>query len=187
MLKPSKFLCTNHCKPIAGFANTPNLAYFTPKLFRWLYWGYGGSHFTLVTNIVLSLPFSQQIQFTLIVNLVNLNLIIEIKELYCTAKQEGGKLRSKFTRWPPSWIWAFQVSGPPQLFRVSLTIVYTRPDHMLESLNLAFFVVILDSKYSIMTPKFVKQKSLTPLINKICKPCHCQSKGILNPNCNVQY
>ena len=82
-----------------------------------------------------------------------------IKELYCRAKQEGGKLRSKFTRWPASWIWAFQVSGPPQLFRVSLTIVYTRPDHMLESLNLAFFLVILDSKYFKMTPKFVKQKS----------------------------
>ena len=28
-----------------------------------------------------------------------------------------------------------------------------------KSLKLAFFVVILDSKYSIMTPKFVKQKS----------------------------
>ena len=51
-----------------------------------------------------------------------------------------------------SWIWAFQVSGPPQLLRVSLTIVYTCQDHVLESL-------ILDSKYSKMTPKFVKQKS----------------------------
>ena len=30
---------------LSGFANTPNLAYFTPKLFRWLHWGYGGSHF----------------------------------------------------------------------------------------------------------------------------------------------
>ena len=30
---------------------------------------------------------------------------------------------------------------------------------MLESLKMAFFVVILDSKYSKMTPKFVKQKS----------------------------
>ena len=28
-----------------GFANTPNLAYFTPTLFRWLHRGYGGSHF----------------------------------------------------------------------------------------------------------------------------------------------
>ena len=28
-----------------GFANTPNLAYFMPKLFRWLHRGYGGSHF----------------------------------------------------------------------------------------------------------------------------------------------
>jgi len=29
-----------------GFAlNTPNLTYFTPKLFRWLHWCYGGSHF----------------------------------------------------------------------------------------------------------------------------------------------
>ena len=43
--------------------------------------------------------------------------------------------------------------------RVSLTIVYTWQDHVLESLQMAFFVVILDSKYSKMTPKFVKQKS----------------------------
>ena len=63
-----------------------------------------------------------------------------------------GKLRSKFTQWRPSWIWAFQVSGPPQLLRVSLMIVYTCQDHVLESL-------ILDSKYSKMTPKFVKKKS----------------------------
>ena len=73
-----------------GFANMPNLAYFTPKLFRWLHWGYRGSHFNSkkisvtnreplrlqkfsVTNTVLSLPFSQQIQLTLIVNAVNLN------------------------------------------------------------------------------------------------------------------
>ena len=67
-------------------------------------------------------------------------------------KQEEGILRSKFTRWPPSSIWAFQVSGPPQLLRVPRTIVYTCRDHVLESL-------ILDSKYSNMTPKFVKQKS----------------------------
>ena len=112
-----------------------------------------------VTNTVLSLPFLQQIQFTLIVNVVNLNKIIEIKELYSTTKQEEGKLRSKFTRWPPSWIWAFQVSGPPQLLCVSLTIVYTCQDHVLESLKMTFFIVILDSKYSKMTPKFVKQKS----------------------------
>ena len=70
-----------------------------------------------------------------------------------------GKLRSKFTQWPPSWIWAFQVSGPPQLLRVSLTIVYACQDHVLESLKMAFFFVILDSKYSKMTPKFMKQKS----------------------------
>ena len=50
-------------------------------------------------------------------------------------------------------------SGPPQLLRVSITIVYTCQDHVLESLKMAFFVVILDSKYSKMTPKFVKQKS----------------------------
>ena len=59
----------------------------------------------------------------------------------------------------PSWIWAFQVSGLPQLLGVSLMIVFTCQDHMLESLKIAFFVVILDSKYSKMTPKFVKQKS----------------------------
>ena len=85
--------------------------------------------------------------------------IFEIKEWYRTAKQEGGKLRSKFTRWLPSWIWGFHVSGPPQLLRVSLMIKYTCPDHVLESLKMAFFVVILDSKYSKMTPKFMKQKS----------------------------
>ena len=28
-----------------GFANTPNLEYFMPNLFRWLHWSYGGSHF----------------------------------------------------------------------------------------------------------------------------------------------
>ena len=112
-----------------------------------------------VTNTVLSLTFSQQIHFTLILNVVNLTQIIEIKELYCTTKQEEGKLRSKFTQGPPSWTWAFQVSGPPQPLRVSLTIVYTCQDHVLESLKMAFFVVILDSKYSKMTPKFVKQKS----------------------------
>ena len=38
-------------------------------------------------------------------------------------------------------------------------IVYTCQDHVLESLKMAFFVVILDSKYSKMTPKFEKQKS----------------------------
>ena len=74
-------------------------------------------------------------------------------------KQEEGKLWSKFTRWPSSWIWAFQVSRRPQLLCVSLTIVYACQDHVLESLKMAFFVVILDSKYSKMTPKFVKQKS----------------------------
>ena len=36
---PHNFL---HCP---GFANMPNLAYFTPKLFRWLHRGYGGSRF----------------------------------------------------------------------------------------------------------------------------------------------
>ena len=56
------------------------------------------------TNTALSLPFSEQIQFMLMVNIVNLNQIIKIKELYCTTKQEEGKLQSKFTRWPPSWI-----------------------------------------------------------------------------------
>ena len=52
----------------------------------------------LVTSTVLSLPFSQQIQFTLIVNVVNLNEIIKIKELCYITKQEEGKLPSKFTR-----------------------------------------------------------------------------------------
>ena len=32
-------------------------------------------------------------------------------------------------------------------------------DIVLESLKISFFVVILDSKYSKMAPKFVKQKS----------------------------
>ena len=74
-------------------------------------------------------------------------------------KQEEGKLRSKFARRPPSWIWVFQVSRPPQLLRASLTLVYTEQDHVQESLKMAFFVVILDLKYPKMTPKFVKQKS----------------------------
>ena len=39
---------------------------------------------------------------------------------------------------------------------------------MLESLKMAFFVVILDSKYSKICEEEV---TLTPLINKICKPC----------------
>ena len=55
--------------------------------------------------------------------------------------------------------WAFQVSGPPQLLCVSLMIVYACQDHVLESLKMAFFILILDSKYSKMSPKFVKQKS----------------------------
>ena len=65
----------------------------------------------------------------------------------------------KFTRWPPSCIWAFQVSGLPQLLSVTLTIMYACQDHVLERLKMAFCVVIIDSKYSKMTPKFVKQKS----------------------------
>ena len=40
-----------------------------------------------------------------------------------------------------------------------LTATHTCQDHMLESLKMAFFTVILDSKCSKMTPKFVKQKS----------------------------
>ena len=86
--------------------------------------------------------------------------------LYRTTKHEEGKLHYSMTA--SSWIWAFHVSGSPQLLRVSLTIVYTCQDHVLESLKMAFFdfVVILDSRYSKLTPKFV-----TPLINKICKPC----------------
>ena len=124
------------------------------------------------TNTVLSLPFSQQIQFMLIVNIVNLNWIIKIKELYCMTKQEVGKLRSKFTWWPPSWIWAFQVSRPPQLLRVSITIVYTCQDHVLESLKMAFFRCdtwpqIFQNDYKICEA----EDTVTPLINKICKPC----------------
>ena len=84
-------------------------------------------------------------------------------------------MRSKFTRWPPSWIWAFQVSGPPQLLRVPLTIVYTCQDHVLESLKMTFFVVIVDTcnwlqifqnDSKICEAEF----TVTPLINKICKP-----------------
>ena len=36
---------------------------------------------------------------------------------------------------------------------------YSCQDHVLLSLKMAFFVVILDSKFSKMTPKFVKRKS----------------------------
>ena len=59
-----------------GFAlNTPNLAYFTPKLFRWLRLRRESLRLQKfsVTNTVLSLPFSQQIQFTIRVTVVNLN------------------------------------------------------------------------------------------------------------------
>ena len=51
------------------------------------------------------------------------------------------------------------LSFPGQQTHVSITTVYTCQDHVLESLKMAFFVVIIDSKYSKMTPKFVKQKS----------------------------
>ena len=68
--------------------------------------------------------------------------------------------QNMFTRWPPSWIWAFQVSGLSQLLCVSFMIVYTCQDYVLESLKIAFFVLIFDSKYSKMTPEFVKQKSV---------------------------
>ena len=70
-------------------------------------------------------------------------------------KQEEGKLQSMTTIMDLS----FPGQRTPQLLCVSLTIVYTCQDHVLESLKMAFFVVILDSKYSKMTPKFVKQKS----------------------------
>ena len=100
-------------------------------------------------------------------NVVNLNYIIEIKELYCATKQEEGKLQSKFTRLPPSWIWAFQVSGLPQLLRASLTIVYTCLDRVLESLHDTWLQIFQnDSKICEV------EVTLTPLINKIiCKPC----------------
>ena len=39
-----------------------------------------------------------------------------------------------------------------------LTATYTCQDYLLESLKMAFFVVICDSQYAKMTPKFVKQK-----------------------------
>ena len=42
----------------------------------------------------------------------------------------------------------------------------------MESLKMAFFVVILDSKYSKMTPECEAKATLTPLINKTCKPCY---------------
>ena len=45
----------------------------------------------------------------------------------------------------------------------------------------AFFFVILDSKYSKMTPKICKAEvTLTPFINKICKP------WMLNKNANSE-
>ena len=52
-------------------------------------------------------------------------------------------------------IYGFELS----IYMYTQYIVYTCQDHVLESLKRAFFVVILDSKYSKMTPKFVKQKS----------------------------
>ena len=91
-------------------------------------------------------------------------------------KQEEGKLRSKFTLWLPSWIWAFQVSGPPKLLCVSLRIVYTCQDHVLESL-FGFFrcdtwlqIFQNDSKI------WEAEVTLNPLINKICKPCQISSE-----------
>ena len=55
--------------------NTPNLAYFTPKLFRWLRLRRESLRLQKfsVTNTVLCLPFSQQIQFTIRVSVVNVN------------------------------------------------------------------------------------------------------------------
>ena len=125
-----------------------------------------------VKNTVLSLPFSQQIQFTLIVNVVNLNEITNIKESSCTTKQEEGKLRSKCIQWPPSRIWAFQVSGLPQLLRVSLMTVYTWEDHLLDSLKMAFFVVSDTWLQIFQNDSKICEAgvTVTPLINKICKP-----------------
>ena len=56
---------------------------------------------------------------------------------------------------------------------VSLTIVYTCQDTFLESLKMAFFVVMLDSKICEAEVK------LTPLVSKICKPCLSLNIGIL--------
>ena len=106
-------------------------------------------------------------------------LVIEIKELYCMIKQEGGKLLSMNAGWMLPWIWAFQVSRPPQLLRVSLTIVYSCQDHVLESL-FGFFrcdtwlqIFQNDSKICEAEVK------LTPLVNKICKLCLSLNIGIL--------
>ena len=89
-----------------------------------------------VTNTVLSLPFSQQIQFTLIVNVVNLNQIIKIKELYCTTKQEEGNF---------SMTSIMDLSFPDQLTATATSCIphdsvySTCEDHMLESLKNGFF------------------------------------------------
>ena len=90
----------------------------------------------LATNPVLSLPFSQQIQFTLIVNVVNLNQIIKIKELYCTTKQEEGNF---------SMTAIMDLSFPDQLTTTATSCIphdsvySTCQDHMLESLKNGFF------------------------------------------------
>ena len=81
------------------------------------------------------------------------NYVFEIKQLYTTKQEEGKQVNYNQSLLDDrQWIWAFQVGGPPQLLCVSLTIVYTCQDHVLESLK-------LDSKCSKMPPKFVKQKS----------------------------
>ena len=66
-------------------------------------------------------------------------------------KQEEGKLRSKFTRWPLSWIWAFHDS------------VYTLGPHAGKS-DTWLQIFQNDSKIC------EAEVTVTPLINKICIP-----------------
>ena len=98
-----------------------------------------------VTNIVLSLPFSQQIQFTLIVNVL---------------------IKSSKLKNDTAWQNRKRVDYDHSLLndRHHGIELSRSADHhsyfvyVLESLKMAFFVKIPDSKYSKMTPKFVKQK-----------------------------
>ena len=137
-----------------GVTSTPEIfsnkqgATSTPEIF-------GNKH-----NFVLA--FFATITITLIVNIVNLNY-----------RGKSSKLKNYTARQSRKWVnydqslfndrhhgfELFRSADHHIYFVLSLTVVYTCQDHVLESLKMAFVVVILHSKYSKMTPKFVKQKS----------------------------
>ena len=143
---------------------TKNSPCFIPNLNSCV--GYSSPFFHPHTSIHtfqgLSLPFSQQLQFTLIVNVVNLNYRGKSSKLKnYTARQSRKRVNYDQSSFNDRHH-GFELSRSVDhhiYFVLSLTVVYTCQDHVLESLKMAFVFVILDSKYSKMTPKFVKQKS----------------------------